>query len=335
MSSTRRVLACMAPEEFGWFLEPAMGGWDASIELVRCEAKPGIDHLIAKLNETGAAVLLTAWSTPKLPADIRSRAPSLRYLCHACGTIRGIVPREAIVDGLLVSNWGSVISRTVAEHTLVHILCCLRRMTEQQLAMHVDRRWSIDVGEKERSLFERRVGMHGFGNVARELVKLLAPFGCSISAFGPFDPDEAFTSRGVSRCTTVEDLYAGSEIIACVAPLTPETRGTVTERLLRLIPEGGAFVNTGRGAVVDEGGLAKVAKEGRLQFGLDVFEKEPLPKESPLRGLPNVSLTAHCAGPTPDRRQDCGRYAIVNIGAFFAGRKVESVIDATRYDLQT
>nr|MBA2479685.1 hypothetical protein [Planctomycetota bacterium] len=237
MTTPRRVLACMAPEEFAWFLDPAMAQWDPTIEMVRCDATIGVDGLVAKLQETGAPVLLTAWSTPKVPVDVRKRAPELRYLCHACGTVRHIVPREAIVDGLLVSNWGSVISRTVAEHTLVHILCCLRLIAAHQDAIHVRRAWER-TSEASRSLFERRVGMHGFGNVARELVKLLAPFGCSISAYGPFDPDEAFTSRGVKRCASVEELYAGNEIIACVAPLTPETRGTVTEQLLRLIPEG-------------------------------------------------------------------------------------------------
>jgi len=331
----RRVLACMSPEEFSWFLEPAMSQWDSSIELVRCDASIGVSGMVDKLTETGASVLLSSWSTPKVPADVAKLAPALKYLCHSCGTIRHIVPREAVAAGLMVSNWGSVISRTVAEHTLVHILCCLRRIAEQQQVMHVQRAWAGFVGEKACSLFERRVGLHGFGNVARELVKLLTPFGCSISAYGPFDQDEAFTSRGVKRCASLDELYAGSEIIACVAPLTPETRGIVTEKLLRSIPLGGVFVNTGRGGVIDERALERIAREGALQIGLDVFEKEPLPESSVLRGLSNVVLTAHAAGPTPDRRQDCGRYAIANIRAYFAGQRVESVIDVAKYDLQT
>jgi len=333
MAVARRVFACMSADEFRWFVDPALDRWDNSIELLRADSGIGTAGMIEQLRASQAPVLLTSWSSPLTLGDVAQRAPSLRYLCHTCGTLRKIVTREAIANGLIVSNWGRSISRSVAEHTLVLMLGCLRKLAEAQHAMHVQKVWARPA--LVRGLFERRIGMHGFGNVARELVKLLAPFDCRISAFSPYEPDSAFSSVGVTRCKTVEDLYASNEIIACVAPLTDETRGCVSEKLLRSIPKDGIFVNTGRGAVVDERALERVAKEGNLQIGIDVYEQEPLPPESPLRGLPNALLTAHCAGPTQDRRVDCGRFAFQNIGNFFAGRPIEAIIDAQKYDLQT
>jgi phosphoglycerate dehydrogenase-like enzyme len=332
MPAPRRVLACMSTVEYGYFVDPAVDRWDSSIELIRTDSAVGPDALLENLRKSEAPVLLTSWSTPMTPGDIAQRAPTLKYLCHTCGTLRKIVAREAIEKGLLVSNWGRSISRSVAEHTLTLMLGCLRNLAEAQHNMHVLKTWGKPA--TVRGLFERRVGMHGFGNVARELVKLLAPFDCKLSAFSPYEPDEAFSSLNVKRCATVEELYSSNDVIACVAPLTDETRGCVTEKLLRLLPPDAVFVNTGRGAV-NERDLSTVARDGRLQIGIDVYEMEPLPGDSPLRGLKNALLTAHCAGPTQDRRVDCGRFAFQNIGNFFAGRPVEAVIDAVKYDLQT
>jgi phosphoglycerate dehydrogenase-like enzyme len=105
--------------------------------------------------------------------------------------------------------------------------------------------------------------------------------------------------------------------------------------LLRLIPEGGVFVNVGRGLVVDEAAMARVAAEGRLQVALDVYEQEPLPAESRLRGMPNVTLLPHLGGPTRDRRRDSGALALKNLRAFLRGEALESLVTLEVYDRAT
>jgi phosphoglycerate dehydrogenase-like enzyme len=120
-----------------------------------------------------------------------------------------------------------------------------------------------------------------------------------------------------------------------LAPLIPETKGVVTEHLLRLIRPGGAFVNVGRGAVVDEAALLRVAREGKITLGLDVFAAEPLPVDSGFRGLPNVTLTPHLAGPTTERRRDAGEFALHNLRAYAEGRPLQAVITPQVYDTST
>jgi phosphoglycerate dehydrogenase-like enzyme len=295
------------------FVDPVVGG-------------AGAFH--AELAARDPEILVAAWKTPPLP---RALPPRLRYVCYLCGSVKHLVTRDHVAQGLQVTNWGGSISRVVAEWALFHILACLRRATYWALAMHHGGGWK-NVGTETASLFGRRVGIHGFGLVARELVVLLRPFGVRIQAHAPDVTPEIESRFDVQRCDSLEELFAGNDVIVELAPLIPETRGVVTEALLRRIRPGGVFVNLGRGAVVDEEALVRVAREGRVHFGLDVFSIEPLPAGHPLRGLPNVSLTPHLGGPTTDRRRDAGEHGLRNLRAYAAGLPLESVITPEVYD---
>jgi len=331
----RRVLAVVKPYEYEQFLRPNVEGANWPFELVVTDSSDGRDAMIQKLNELGTDVLMTCWSTPSLPADVLERAPKLRYVCHLCGTVRRKIPRVLIEKGLLVSGWGNSIARVVAEHSLLQILCALRRIAHWQLEMHTRGGWNTMDFPEPQSLFGRTVGLHGLGAIARELVKLLAPFGCKISAYSPSVPDELFEQLGVKRSTSLAELFSQNQIIVELAPLKPANVGIVDEKLLRLIQPGGVFVNTGRGAVVDEKALAAVAREGKIHIALDVYVREPLPADSPLRGLDNAMLTPHIGGPTADRRRDCGRHALQNVVAYFEGKDLSGKVGLAEWDRQT
>jgi phosphoglycerate dehydrogenase-like enzyme len=289
------------------------------------------DEFAAALAGADPEVLIACWKTPRLPDVL---PPRLRYVCHLCGTIRRLVSRGQIERGLIVTNWGGSISRIVAEWALFHILSCLRRATYWTLAMHNEGAWKNN-GAETASLFGRRIGIHGFGQIARELVKLLRPFDVSISSFAPDVTPEVEAAHGIRRAASLESLFAENDIIVELAPLNPDTFGIVQEKHLRLIRPGGVFVNVGRGAVVDEAALLRVAMEGGIMIGLDVFADEPLPEDSPFRGLRNVTLTPHIAGPTSDRRRDAGAFAVENLEAYAAGRPLQAVVTPAVYDTST
>ena len=276
-------------------------------------------------------VMVTCWQTPALPDALPNK---LRYVCHLTGSIRKIVKRSHLAKGLLATNWGGSISRIVAEGALSHILACLRQSTYWTLKMHREGGWKNRSTETA-SLFGRRVGLHGFGQVARELVRLLKPFGCIVTVFAPDVDRSVEEHHGVIAAASLEALFGGNEIVVELAPLVPETTGIVTEKLLRLIPAGGVFVNVGRGAVVDEAGLLRVAADGKIAVGLDVFTTEPLPADSGFRGLLNVTLTPHLAGPTTDRRRDAGEFALANLRAYAKGEPIAAQITPENYDFRT
>ncbi|RME70440.1 MAG: hydroxyacid dehydrogenase [Verrucomicrobia bacterium] len=276
-------------------------------------------------------VLIACWKTPSLH---RGLPPNLRYVCYLAGSIRKLVTREQIEAGLLVTNWGNSISRTISECALMMILDCLRGVNAWVIDMHQKGAWKTPQ-TRTFSLFDRRVGIHGFGRISQALVELLRPFNVQISTLSPSVPDELLEKFGVRRANSLEELFSGSEIIVELAALTERTRHSVREEHLRMIPEPGVFVNVGRGAVVEPQGLLNVAREGRLQIALDVYEEEPLPADSPLRGLRNVLLLPHLGGPTWDKRRDAGAHALDNLAAYAAGQPLTEAITPRGYDLST
>ncbi|MFI5357158.1 MAG: hydroxyacid dehydrogenase [Opitutales bacterium] len=283
------------------------------------------------LAEAEPEVLVACWATPRLPATL---PPRLRYVCYLAGSTKHLVTRAHLERGLRLTNWGGSISRTVAECALFHTLACLRLAPHWTLTLHRDGGWR-DGWERVGSLFQRRVGIHGFGPAARALVELIRPFNCSVSVLAP-DVDETVAQRhGVARAATLDVLFAENDIIIELGPLIAETIGIVTERHLRLIRPGGVFVNVGRAALVDEAALLRVAREGRISVGLDVFGEEPLPVNSGFRGLSNVSLTPHIAGPTPDRHGDVSDFALRNLRAYAAGQPLEAIVTPASYDGST
>lgn len=340
-AGTKSVLIALSEAEEADFFPPELK--------VRLDAMPvrqtvvrwsgaAPDSVIGKLREIRPDALLCAWSCPSLPEDLAIGAPDgLQYVGYLAGSVRKLVPRPLLERGLAVANWGNSVSRTVAECGLLLTLMAMRRASHWTIAMHRDGGWKDGLRTVTQSLFGRSIGLHGFGYIAQQMVPLLRPFGGRISAYSPNVPDKIFAEHGVERAASLEELFAGNDVIVELAAYSPKNHHIVTEKLLRSIRPGGVFVNIGRGAVVDEAALARVARERTddLEIALDVYETEPLPKDSPLRGLRNVALLPHIAGPTKDRRRDSTALALDNLDKFIRGEKIADTITPELYDRST
>ncbi len=295
------------------------------------EELSGEEQWLDVLKKYNPEIIVAAWKTPALPDLLSELAPNFRYLCYLPGSVRKIIPRSIIENGAHVTNWSGSVSRTVAECAVLLALCCMRRVRYWTEEMHFKGGWKT-AETTTQSLFERRVGIHGFGLIAQETAKLLRPFTSNISAFSPSVPDEIFLKHGVSRCDSLEKLFSENDVIVELAALTEHNQKIITEELLRSLPDGAAFVNVGRGAVVDEEALARVASEKDLQVALDVYGVEPLPKDSPFRGMSNVMLLPHLAGPTTDRRQDAGAHALENLRRYLQSEPLVDQLTVGMYD---
>ena len=292
------------------------------------------DPFLDALKRNQAEVVLTCWGSPKLTLKVYQANPQLKYMCHAAGTVRPYVDRECIDSGLLVTNWGTVIARSVAEGALMMILSCLRRTTPIQFEIHLRKGWRPK-GLQNEGLFHQRVGLVGLGVIAQELVRLLAPFDCEVSAYSPHCPDQVFERLGVSRVTSLKGLFRNNRIISVHASNVPANYHTINAEVLGCLKDGGSLVNTARGAVINTDDLVTELKKGRIWAALDVFEEEPLPEDSPLRGLENCLLIPHMAGPTPDRRVDMGKLAVENIARYLSGEETIHRVTVEKYDLIT
>lgn len=291
----------------------------------------GVDEWHRMLRESNPEVIVCCWRTPPLPAVLPS---NLRYVCYLAGSIKKLVTRDQIKEGLVVSNWGDSISRTIAECALFHIISGLRGAAKWTLAMHQDGAWK-DQTLRTASLFNRKVGIHGFGRIARELITLLTPFKCEISAFAPDVDDAVAHQHHIHAARDLHHLFAYNDVVVELAPLIDSTFRIVKESHLRAMRPGSVFVNVGRGAVVDEDALLRVARDGHISIGLDVYGVEPLPADSGFRGLRNVMLTPHFGGPTTDKRCDAGAYGVANLRAYMNDTPLAGIVTPNGYDQST
>lgn len=293
----------------------------------------GWENLLESLQP---AVVVSAWSTPSLPERwlLRPGCP-LRYVCHVVGSVRQLVPRSFLERGGLVTNWGESVCGQVAEHGLLLALAALRNTARWSafIARAPDTRRIEELGTK--TLFGRRVGLHGFGGVARALLPLLAPFSVSIAAFSTGVPPELMRTAGVRPCGSLEELFSTCDVLFECEALTPATAGSVSAALLAALPDDGVFVNIGRGGIVDDAALQHEARTGRLRLALDVVADEPLTTASSYVTSGHVVLSPHIGGPTRDRYGQCGALALAHVDTFLHGKTPASAITLAAYDRAT
>lgn len=332
------VVFALSPGEMRLFLGGEPGLKAPGIEQVWLDTS-GLteDAWREQLRNLRPTVLVTAWSCPALPMDwVMDEGCPLRYLCNITGSVKHIVPRQLIENGVLVTNWGSLTSWAVAEHAMLLVHALLRSLPlwrgfiEEPSSM-----FEMQPVLRTRTLRGRRVGLHGFGAVARDIVSMLGPYDVQIAAFSAGVPGTLMDEFRVRQCDDLPGLFSQSEVLIECEGLTPHSRGSVTESLLRLLPQDAVFVNVGRGAVVDESALARLAQEGRLRVGLDVFEREPLPLDSPLRSCRGILLSPHVAGPTWECYPQCGRAALDNVERYLRGAKMERRVTLEVFDRAT
>ena len=290
------------------------------------------------LLEINPTVLVTSWETATLPVSLARPDSALRYVCHLAGSVKRMVPRAFLEKGMLVSNWGTQINHAVAEHAMLLLLGTLRNIGGWDSAVkswgnHVSPFSSIQLGT--RSLRGSRVGLHGFGGIARELTRMLQGFGVEVSSYSQGVPKAFYEQHGVRPCESLEELFSTCDILMECEALTPQTAGSVTEGILRLLPPDAVFINIARAPIVNEEALLKVVAEGRLRVGLDVFHEEPLSPKSPLVGAPHAVLSPHIAGPTSEMYPQLADFAIRNIREFLRGGKIEGLVNLETYDRAT
>ena len=192
-------------------------------------------------------------------------------------------------------------------------------------------------GTWDRTLFEpmprlrgRTLGLVALGRIGRAIARRAGGFGLRTIAYDPYvDPVLAGTV-GV-ELVSLDRVFSESDIVSCVAPSTPETRGMLGEREFGLLKHGAIFTNTSRGAVVDEGALLWAIDSGRLlAAGLDVTSPEPPDPANPLLQRPNVLVTPHAAGYSDQVVDDLQRLAVEEIVNVFRGGMPTEIAWANR-----
>ena len=277
-----------------------------------------------------AEVLLTTWGSPSLDMDSLLKAPKLKYIGHAAGTVKTRLPFEAFGRGVRVFSAAARIAESVADWCIASILSMLRLFPTYDKDMHTGAGWGSD-DVKGRELTSMNIGIVSLSTTARMLLPMLAPFRCDILAYDPYVNDEQAAELGV-RLASLEEVMS-QPVVSVHLPVLPATEGMITRELIARVPDGGIFVNSSRAIVLDGRALVDELVSGRIRAALDVYDVEPLPPDSPLRTLPNVMLTPHIAGATVQGHQALMRCVVENIINAEEGRPTQYEVDPKRWNL--
>jgi phosphoglycerate dehydrogenase-like enzyme len=281
----------------------------------------------------GADVLLTGWGMPRITAQVLDACPSLKLIAHAAGSVAA-VDIDAWKRNINVTNVMPMMGYGVAEFSLLFILNGLRRFSGY---VRPELWGTIPFYDDRKSgtmLRNKTVGLVGFGIIGRQTYDLLKPFKCEILVHDPYLKPEAVAGMDV-QLVTLDELMTRSHAVSLHAPGTEAAKGIINERNLRMLRPGAVIVNTARGILIDHDALYKVAAEGKIGAYLDVTYPEPLPPDHPLRTLPNVILTPHVAGPTPDAYPEMGDSAIDEIERLKTGQPLKWPVTESQYANQS
>jgi phosphoglycerate dehydrogenase-like enzyme len=182
-------------------------------------------------------------------------------------------------------------------------------------------------------LRSKTVGIVGLGHIGREVARLAKAFGMRVLATRR-SVDRAGSARYVDLLlppAQLPRLLSESDFVVICVPLTPETKGLIGERELRMTKPGAYLINVARGKIVKEEVLVKALEEKWIAgAGLDVFSTEPLPVDSRLWELPNVILSPHISGGMEDYLEQGTRIFCKNLRRYLSGRKLVNVVNKER-----
>jgi (S)-sulfolactate dehydrogenase len=176
-----------------------------------------------------------------------------------------------------------------------------------------------------REISGKRLGLIGFGSIARETAKRAAALDMAVTAFDPFVPPEHPSwNQPYGRVVRLgfDELIATADVVSLHVPLTAETRNLIAAEALSRMKQGAILINAARGGVVDEAALAEALRAGRLGgAALDVFDEEPLSPEraAVFAGCPNLILTPHIAGVTVESNIRVSWVTVENVRRHLAG----------------
>jgi phosphoglycerate dehydrogenase-like enzyme len=208
-----------------------------------------------------------------------------------------------------VTNTPGVAAAAVAEHTLALMLAVARQL------VRVDEQ--VRRGQWPRAMVTqlrgKTLGLIGAGAIGREMARLGRGIGMRVVAW-------TFHPQGdVAEWAAFDEVLRVADVVSVHVRLSPDTHHMIRREHFELMKPSAIFVNTARGAVVNEADLLEALRTNRIAgAGLDVFEREPLPPGSPFFSLPNVVLTPHAAGITPETTEAGLALAIENVLSFVA-----------------
>ncbi|MEQ8968140.1 MAG: hydroxyacid dehydrogenase [Azospirillaceae bacterium] len=246
-----------------------------------------------------------------LPAERLDRAPALRAVINVEGNfLPNIDYARCFARGIRVLNASPAFSMPVAEAALGMAIDLARGITAADRAFRAGREtYGLEANAATFHLTGAPVGIIGFGDLARALRPMLAPFGGRVRVHDPWLPERVIRAHDAEPAD-LDTVLSSSQVIFVFAAVTTENTAFLGAREFALIPDGAAFLLMSRAGVVDFPALVDAVKAGRFVAATDVFPDEPVAPDDPVRGVEGLLLSAHRTGGTPEAFREIGRLAL-------------------------
>ena len=269
----------------------------------------------------GARVAINIRAYSKFTASLLGSCPDLKMIA-----VLGIGTDNIDLDaagrlGIKVTNTPGYSAIAVAEHALALMLAASRKIPQHQQELQAGRWTRIPMAQ----LHGKTIGIIGFGRIGRQMASLAKGIGMEVIAW-TFHPEGVHPApRGV-RFVPLETLISQADVISIHIRASEKTRHLLNRDAFYKMKPSTILVNTARAIIVDTEAMIAALKSGRLAAaGLDVFDQEPLPSGDPLLSLPNVVLSPHNSGMTPEAIRRGNEMVVENVVAFLEGRLINEV----------
>jgi phosphoglycerate dehydrogenase-like enzyme len=285
--------------------------------------------------------------TYQVPDDVLTRAPHLRWIqLHSAGADH-LLDNPVIQSEVFITTTSGLHAVRIAEYVFASILAFVYRLPLMLHYQHrhewPDGRWKLFTGQELRG---QTIGLVGYGSIGREVGRIAHALGMQVlvskrstrlvAASDEYhipdtgDPEGALVSR-LYPPDELTEMVAECDFVVVSTPLTPQTRRLINEAVLRAMKSNAYLVNIARGPVVDERALIRALRERWIAgAGLDVFEEEPLPADSPLWEMDNVIISPHVAGFTLRYDERAVEIFSENLRRYLAGERLLNLVNKER-----
>src|SRR5437867_6266981 len=295
--------------------------------------KTGLNEtdLVDQIPEFSALIVR---SQTKVTADILNAGARLRVIGRAGVGVDNVDVETATRRGIIVLNAPGGNTVSTAEHAFSLLLSVARKIPQADANVR-NKNWNKKDFEGV-ELYDKTLGIIGMGRIGSELSRRAIAFGMRVVAYDPYLSATRARSLQVELVDELDDLLASADFISLHTPLTAETRHLFDRARLQKTKRGVRIINCARGGLIDEDVLAAALQDRHVAgAALDVFETEPLPPDSPLRGAPNLVLTPHLGASTAEAQESVGIEIAQSIRAALLEGTIRNAVNMPNLDAKT
>lgn len=259
-----------------------------------------------------------------IDADFISQLTRCRHIARYGIGVDNVDLEAAKAAGISVTNVPDYSVQEVAAHTLALLLSLLRKLPDGIETVRVGE-WNLDRIRPVRRLSELTVGLVGYGRIARQVARGLLALDMRCVVFDPYLPEDArsHADEAVSFVDSLDEVLSRVDALSLHCPLTPETRGLISEEQLDRLPSHAVLVNTSRGPLVDVDALIQALEKGTIRgAGLDVLDQEP-PGDYRRLQVPGLLVTPHMAYYSEEALQESQRKATTQVINALTGKPLD------------